>query len=196
MVDASNNNINFLSNISPQTSGTLSLPTPRVSGTLSGVAGMANTAVQWHTPIDCCGARVQQELIAAAWKVSAHGKKSKTLGGQWHAKVGLLWPAASQATWHALVGCYGRHRRSLARSSWLLWPASPGHVARFNWLCCYGRRRGSVARFSNCRINCYHETTRGVMANTAGQWDAPHHTASGTASISCYGQHRRPVGTL
>ena len=24
--------------------------------------------------------------------------------------------------WHALISCYGRHRRPVARSNWLVWP--------------------------------------------------------------------------
>ena len=32
----------------------------------------------------------------------------------------LLWPTP-QTQWHALIDCYGQHRRPVARSSWLLW---------------------------------------------------------------------------
>ena len=31
--------------------------------------------------------------------------------------------AGTAGQWHALFGCYGRHRRPVARSFWLLWPA-------------------------------------------------------------------------
>ena len=30
--------------------------------------------------------------------------------------------ANTAGQWHALTGCYGQHRRRVARSNWLLWP--------------------------------------------------------------------------
>ena len=37
----------------------------------------------------------------------------------------------SHGQWHALIGCYGRHRRPVARSNWLLWPAPQASGTRF-----------------------------------------------------------------
>ena len=34
--------------------------------------------------------------------------------------------AARGGQWHALTACYGRHRRPVARSNWLLWPTPQG----------------------------------------------------------------------
>ena len=36
--------------------------------------------------------------------------------------------ADTAGQWHALVGCYGRHRRPAARSNWLLWPTPQASV--------------------------------------------------------------------
>ena len=65
---------------------------------------------------DACGSHVgkSQEFLGAVLNVHR-----QALAASLPKKELLL---ITRGQWHALIGCYGRHRRPVARSNWVLWP--------------------------------------------------------------------------